>query len=744
MSKQTPQTPKKDGARRWRITRRGFLIGVGAAAGTVALGVTFGLPALRLQVAGMLENATIPSNAPKEPSVWFEILTDSRVRLFVTKAEMGQGVHTALAQFAAEELEIGLNDLEVVQATTSQAFRDASGTSGSGSVSGMSEPLRQAAATLREMLKTQAATQLNQPVTALKIVERGVQVGDDAGRRVEFAALAATQRQWMQQIPKEPVALKKPAEFKIIGAPVSRVDIPAKVTGRAIYGYDARAEGMLYGAVLRPPTLGATLKSVDTTDAEKVEGVVRVVREGEFVGAVARTRAAAQTAIAAMQAQWNESGKPLQQADIDAIITVGPDAGVPIQRVGDAASVLSGQAAGVLSAEYRTPMAIQTPMEPQAGLADVRADKATIWTSTQGPESVRRSVAAATGLEQDKVEVITTYLGGGFGRKIDIEAATEAAILSKAIGAPVHVGWTRTEELRYGYVRPSTHHVMRAQLGADGRIAAFEHRQASGDVIFALLPKTAANVAGGILGADFGATRGSMLRYAVPNVSTIVWRRPLPVRTGPWRGLGALPNAFALESFIDELAAAAGVDPLEFRLRHLPDDEWGKRMGAVLRAAADASSWGSAPPSGRARGIACATDVDTVVAQVAEVSVDGNGRIRVHRVTAAMDCGMVVNPDGARAQVEGNVMWGVGSTLLEEARVEDGRFAAGNFDGYPLLTMKDAPIVDAILVKSDEKIRGVGEPAIAPVAAAIGNAVFALTGKRLRQLPFTPERVNAA
>ena len=738
MSKSNPENTK-----RGRITRRGFLIGAGAAAGSVALGVAFGLPVLRIKVAGMLENATIPSNAPKEPSAWFEILADSRIRLFVTKAEMGQGVHTALAQFAAEELEIGLADLEVTQASTEQGFRDSTGTSGSGSVSGMSEPLRQAAATLREMLKAQAATQLNQPGASLVVFGRGIQVKNDGGRRVEFAALAATQRQWMQQVPKESVALKKPSEFKIIGAPVSRIDIPDKVTGRAIYGYDARAEGMLYGTVLRPPTLGATLKSVDSAEAEKISGVVRIVRDGEFVGAVARTRAAAQTAVSTMQAQWNES-KPLQQADIDALVTVGPDAGAQIQRIGDAAAVLDAQTNGSITAEYRTPMAIQTPMEPQAALADVRADKATIWASTQSPDLVRRRVADAIGFKPEQVEVITTYLGGGFGRKSDTEAAAEAALLSKAAGAPVHVGWTRSEELRYGYVRPPTHHVLRARLDADGRIAAFEHRQASGDVLFALLPKVATTIAGGILGADFGATRGAMLRYDVPNVSTIAWRRSLPVRTGPWRGLGALPNAFALESFIDELATTAGADPLTFRLRHLPDNDWGRRMTAVLRAAAEASNWGSAPPSGRARGIACATDVDTVVAQVAEVSVDAQGKIRVHHVTAAMDCGLVVNPDGARAQVEGNVMWGVGSTLIEEAHIENGRFAAANFDGYPLLTLKDAPIVNAILVKSDDKIRGAGEPAIAPVAAAIGNAVFALTGKRLRNLPFTPERVLAA
>jgi isoquinoline 1-oxidoreductase beta subunit len=738
MSKSNSASP-----RRWRISRRGFLIGLGAAAGTVALGVTFGLPPLRVRIAGMLENATIPSSAPKEPSAWFEILADSRIRLFLTKAEMGQGVHTALAQFAAEELGISLNDIEVVQATTAQAFRDSTGTSGSSSVPSMYEPLRQAAATLREMLKAQAARQLNQPAASLVVAGRGVQVQGDDARRVEFAALAATQRQWMQQVPENPVPLKSPSEFKIIGASVARVDIPAKVTGQAVYGYDARVDGMLYGAILRPPTLGATLTSVDTAEAEKVDGVVKIVRDGDFVGAVARTRAAAQTAVAAMQAVWKErEGSPLQQADIDALVTVGPDAGTPIQRVGDADAALAGD--GMLTAEYRTPMAIQTPLEPQSALADVRADRATIWASTQGPESVRRTVSGLLDMQPEQVEIVTTYLGGGFGRKIDIEAASEAARLSKAAGAPVHVGWTRTEELRYGYVRPSTHHVMRARLGSDGRITAFEHRQASGDVLFALLPKAAASVAGGILGADFGATRGSMLRYDVPNASTVVWRRPMPVRTGPWRGLGALPNAFALESFLDELAAAAKVDPLEFRLRHMPQDDWGKRMTAVLKAAAEAANWGSAPPAGRARGIACATDVDTVVAQVAEVSVDGAGRIRVHRVTAAMDCGIVVNPDGARAQIEGNVMWGVGSTLLEEARVEDGRFAAGNFDGYPLLTMKDAPIVEAILVPSDDKIRGVGEPAIAPVAAAIGNAVFALTGKRLRQLPFTAERVSAA
>jgi isoquinoline 1-oxidoreductase beta subunit len=302
------------------------------------------------------------------------------------------------------------------------------------------------------------------------------------------------------------------------------------------------------------------------------------------------------------------------------------------------------------------------------------------------------------------------------------------------------VGWNREEELRNGYLRPPTHHVLKAKLGSDGKITAISHEQASGDVLFTFFPA----IAGAILGADFGATRGAQIRYAIPNRSTTAWRKALPVPTGPWRGLGAIANAFAVESFMDELAHAAGADPLAFRLKHLGDSAWDKRMRLTLEAVAELASWGTPLPAGRARGIACATDVATTIAEIAEVSLTPEGRVRVHKFYAAMDCGRVMNPDGAKAQIEGNIMWGVGSSLLEEARVEDGRISAANFDGYPLLTIKDAPVVESVLLETDGVVRGVGEPPIAPVAAAIGNALFALTGKRLRQIPFTAERIAQA
>lgn len=724
------------GRRKWRISRRGFLIGVGAAGAGLALGVTVGLPAMRLKVAETFSEAGTFGSATNDPDAWFEVLPDNRVRLFLTKVEMGQGVHTSLAQIAAEELGVTLDDLEVRQATTNQGFVDSAGTSGSFSVSSMFNPLREAAATLREMLRAEAARVLGQPAGALRQDGRAFFVQGDPNKRVTFGALAASRSNW--QVPKEKPALKPVSEYKVIGQPQPRVDTRDKVTGAAVYGYDMRVEGMLYGAVLRPPTLTSTLKSVRTAEAERLDGVRKVVvdLQNGFAGVVAVSRAAARAGVEALAAEWQQ-GRLWQQEEIDAAMTAGGPGGVTIQRVGDAPRELRNP---TLSAEYRSPFAIQTPLETQAALADVKADRAVVWASTQSPFVVRRFVAQAIGLKEEQIEVRATYLGGGFGRKAGWEVAVEAARLSKAVGAPVHVGWTRQEELQNGYVRPPTHHRLSAKV-RDGRIVALEHQQASGDVLFTFFPKIAAD----LIGADFGAYRGALVLYDIPNRHTIVWRRELPIQTGPWRGLGLLANTFAVESFMDELAHAAGVDPLEWRLRHLPDTLWGRRMRAVLEAAAELGGWGKPLPEGRARGIACSTDTDTVVAQVAEVSLEREaGRIRVHHVALAMDCGLVINPDGVRAQAEGGVMWGVGSALVEEMRIENGRVAARNFDAYPLLTIAEAPHVEVTLLDTarDGRPRGVGEPPMGPTAAAIGNAFFALTGKRLRQIPFTPARVR--
>jgi isoquinoline 1-oxidoreductase beta subunit len=391
-------------------------------------------------------------------------------------------------------------------------------------------------------------------------------------------------------------------------------------------------------------------------------------------------------------------------------------------------------------------MAAHAPLEPQAALAIIGPEGGKVWTSTQFETGNRREVAAALDLEPEQVEIIPTLLGGGFGRKIELpqvpSAAVEAARLSRAVGAPVHVGWTRPEEMRDGFFRPLTHHRLSAALNGKGRIEAMMHEQASGDALFGGFPKSV----GRILGFDFGSTRGAQIPYAIANLETVVWRHPMPIPTGSWRGLGLMANLFAVESFVDELAHTVGADPLQFRLEHLPDDALGQRTRAVLMAAADRAGWGSTLTAGRAQGIACATDGGTVVAEVAEISLDrDSGQIRVHRVVAAVDCGRTINPKGAAAQIEGAIVMGTSATLLEEITVKDGRVQASYFDRYPLLTMAEAPDVETILLEApDGKPRGLGEPPIGPIASAIGSALFALTGVRVRRLPITAERVQAA
>ncbi len=741
MTTPTPHSASPTPHSRWRVSRRGFLIGAGVAGVGLALGVPLSLPYARLKIAEMLTSGDgRPGSFTTDPFAWFEITPDNRVRLFLTKVEMGQGVHTALAQIAAEDLGIAFGDLEVVQASTSQGPADGNGTTGSTSVATVYQPLREAAAMLQLMLRTEAGRVLEQPANNLKIENRAFVAGD---QRVTFGQLVTNRQQW--QIPKQRPTLKPISDFTVIGQPVKRVDIPPKVNGAAVYGYDVKLPGMLYGAVARPPTIAAQMIAAYPGTAPTMPGVKQVVLDKNFAGVVATSRAAAHAAVAALEMLWAD-GKPWQQAELEEIVTVGDftteeGGGITIQREGDAPSHLDKQPA--VTAEYRSPFAVQASLEPQAALADVQADRVRVWVSTQLQGYVRSLVAETLGVAAELVEIIPTYVGGGFGRKSGFEVAVEAARLSQAAGVPVHVGWTRTEEMRYGYFRPPTHHQLAATLDQQGRIVALEHRQASGDVAFGFLP----GFLSAIMGADFGAYRGGTIHYAgIPNRHTIVWRRELPVRTGWWRGLGLLANTFALESFMDELAHTAGADPLQFRLDHLSDDAAGQRMRAVLEAAAAKAGWSTPAPAGHARGIACCTDGGTVVAQVAEISLDkASNRIRVHQVTAAMDCGLTVNPNGAAAQIEGNIMWGVGSTLIEEMRIKDGQVDITNFDSYPLLTLRDAPHVETILLTSGaDKPLGVGEPPIGPVAAAIGNAFFALTGKRVRQLPMTPDRVSAA
>jgi isoquinoline 1-oxidoreductase beta subunit len=734
MKKATEPSAKR-GKRRWRITRRQFLIGAGVAGGTLAIGVAVGVPYGRLKLA---EQADIEGSLPTvsaDPWVWFEVPPDGQIRMYISKVEMGQGVHTALKQIAVEELGIGWKALTAVQATSALGPRDWAGTNGSTSVAAAFNPLRQAAAALREMLRQEAAHQLNQPAADLAIRDDGF--GLSGGETIiSFGEIVSNKTgDWI--VPEEAIPLKPIRDMKLVGRPMTRVDIPAKVTGEAIYGYDVKLPGMKFGAVLRPPTIEGRIRSANTAAAEAMPGVVKVVVDGDFVGVVADTRPQAWAALEAIEVDWDE-GKLWQQAELEEIVTVGGLNGVVVQKEGNPGWALLGRK--TLTADYRTPLAVQTPLEAQAALADIKSDGGRVWSSTQSPQQTVNQIANMLEIDATTIEVIPTHLGGGFGRKL-WDAAIEAARLSLAAGVPVHLGWTHREELRSGFFQPPSHHRMAGILDENGRITAMEHQLASSDILFNFFPKMLAAA----FGADFGVTRGARIVYNIPHRRTEVWRRTLPVKTGSWRGLGLLPNIFAIESFMDELAHAAGVDPVEFRLNHLGDDARSRRLRTVLEAVADRVDWGSNPANGRARGVAISLDVETAVAAIAEVSMSDEGQISVHKITMAMDCGLVINPDGAKAQMEGNIMWGVSAALKEEVTIKDGQIDLNNFETYPLLTMREAPQVDAFLVDTGEtEPFGVGEPPIGPIAAAIGNAVFALSGKRLRQIPFTSARVLAA
>lgn len=711
--------------RNWRLSRRGFLIGAGVTAGAVALGVGVGVPYARLQIANMLEGASLGGDFSGDPRLWFEVAPDNRITLYIPKVEMGQGTHTSLAQLAAEELEVGLDQLTVKQSGTHIGVLDTSGTSGSSSVTSLWVAMRETAATLREMLHTQAATQTGK--SPADLVARQGGFDSSTGERIEYGAIVAAADWTMWEVPESAPALKPISDFSVIGQPLPRVDIPAKVTGENRYGFDARIDGMLYGAALYPPTFEAKLRRLtNQAEVEQMPGVVKVVQDGEFVGVVAERRTQAWAARDALRAEWDE-GQKWQQRDIDDLVTIGGRGAVTVQKEGNGAGALSGT---MVEQEYRTPFAVHAPLEPQAALADVRADTVVIHTSTQFPDQSADLVAEALGREKSEINLTPTYLGGGFGRKGYAVVAEQAARLSQAVGKPVHVGWSRIEEMKNGYHRPPTHSKLRASL-ENGRISAIEHQQASGDVLFSLFPDALAL----LFGADFGATRGARIPYAIPHREVKAWRRQIPVPTGPWRGLGLFANTFAVESFIDEVAHSIGADPLQFRLDHLPDDLMGQRMRAALEDVSHRAEWGRPSPDGRARGIALTTDANTVVAQIAEVSVE-EGKPRVHKIWAAMDCGVCINPDGAKAQVEGNIMWGVGSTLKEQMTIKDGAVDLTNFNSYPLLTMNESPDVEAVILPSPlDTPTGVGEPAIGPVGAAIANALFALTGQRVRTLP---------
>ena len=490
---------------------------------------------------------------------------------------------------------------------------------------------------------------------------------------------------------------------------------------------------MLYGAVVRPDRIGAKFKGADTSAAEKMPGVVKIVLEKDFVGVIANSRTQAENAKNAIQAEW-KTDRNWTSEDIKKMIRVGQGNPFTIQKQGNPKRILNNEA-DIITAEYESPIGAHAQMEPNGAVAYVEEDKATVIISTQVVSITRREVAKRLGMKPKQVNIIPTYLGGGFGRRLHTPNAIQAAVLSKAVGKPVKCFFNRKEEFQNDTFRPPTHHLMRAQLTEDGRINAMEHNVSSGDVMYgsALLPELAQN----LVGSDVGAWRGGMIQYgAIPNHRAVSWRVKLPFATSWWRSLGLLANTFAIESFMDELALQAGKDPVQFRLDHIQDDNRGFRLKEVIKAAAEKAGYKDEVVNGRAMGFACSTDANTPCAHVVELSIE-NGKIKVHKVTCSIDPGIAVNPDQVKAQSEGSIIMGISASMFEKMEVNDGQLTPIIYGPYQMALMRDAPKeIDVIILENDDKPGAVGEPPLGPIGAAIANAAFRLTGERLRKMPF--------
>ncbi len=699
--------------------RRRFLK-VGALAGG-GLFVGFHLP------LASRAGAAVAAAAEFVPNAWIRIAADDTVTLRVASSEMGQGVHTAIPMLLAEELECDWARIKVEMAPADKAYTNPligqQLTGGSTAVRAYWTPLRQAGAAARDLLIRAAAQ--NWKVKAEECrAENGVVLHKPSQRQArygELAAMAAT-------LPvTAALFLKEPAEFKLIGKSTARLDTPPKVNGSAVFGMDVKLPNLLVAVVVRCPVFGGQLRKFDAAATRAVPGVKQVVAVHSGVAVVANDFWAAQRGRAALLVTWDEGAhaKLNSTAIRQRLERALKKKGVTARAEGDSSKVLSN-AATRIEAVYEAPYAAHACMEPMNCTALVKKDSCELWVPTQAQTGAQFVAMQITGLPAEKVKVNTTFLGGGFGRRAEQDFVAEAVQLAMAMGAPVKLMWTREDDMRHDYYRPATLNRLSAALDKDGMPLAWRHEIAGPSIMARVFP--------GAIKKDIDNTSvegAANLPYAIPNlhVSWAMENGVVPV--GFWRSVGSSQNAYITECFLDELAAAAGKDPYEYRRVLLAKHP--RHLGA-LELAAQKAGWGTPLPAGRSRGIAVAEAFGSFCAQVAEVSVE-QGQVRVHRVVCAIDCGQVVNPDTVVAQMESGIVYGLTAALKGEITVKNGRVEQGNFNDYPLLRFDEMPEIEVHIVKSTENPGGVGEPGTPPIAPAVANAVFAATGKPVRRLP---------
>jgi isoquinoline 1-oxidoreductase beta subunit len=712
------------------VSRRTVLSVGLAVGGGLLLGI--GIPAL-------VDEALAADDKSFSPNAFVRIDPDGQVTLIVCQVEMGQGTYTSMPMLIAEELGVDLAQVHVEHAPPddklySNPLIGFQVTGGSTSVRGFWKPLRIAGAAARTMLVATAAQAWKVDAASCH-VEKGTVIHAATGRRLAYGALVA---QAAKQTPPTDVALKDPKDFTLVGKPVKRTDTADKVNGKAEYGIDVKIPGMKIATVAACPVIGGKLASVDDSKAKAVKGVREIVRLDNAVAVIADHMGAAKKGLEALVITW-DGGANAKYSTADLVAQLADAAkkpGAVAQQDGDVGAAMAG-AATKIEAVYEMPLLAHTTMEPMNCTVHVRADGCEIWVGTQVLSRAQATAAAVTGLPLDKVGVHNHLLGGGFGRRLDIDGVTQAVQIAKQVAYPVKVVWTREEDVQHDVYRPYYYDLLSAGLDGKGAPVAFSHRVVASSILARWAPPFFKN------GLDIDAVDGAAGPYGVPNVLVDYVRQepPAGLTTGWWRGVGVTHNAFMVEGFIDELAVAARQDPVAYR-RALLDKNL--RARGVLDLAADKAGWGKPLPGDVGRGVSLVFGFGTYIAQVAEVSVGKDGRVKVQRVVCAVDCGRQVNPDTIRAQMEGGVIYGLTAALYGEITLKDGRVEQGNFDSYPALRIDEAPTIEVHIVDSREEPGGMGEPGTATIAPAVVNAIYALTGKRLRKLPIDTSQLKSA
>lgn len=713
-----------------KLSRRDFIkISVAVGGGLV---VGFQLPSCAKEKIN-LGLAPNPNKRGTQASValnaWIAIGTDDRVLIKVASSEMGQGIMTGIAMLVAEELNVDWNQVHAEFAPAHEQYYNplmgAQGTGGSTAIRGFWNVTRKAAALAREVLIQAAANRWN--ISASRcITEQGKVVHKNKNQTLRYGELVADAAKL--PVPAS-IWLKEPSEFKLLGKPLPRLDGPEKVDGSAKFGMDVELPGMLNATVIRCPVIGGKVKSFDASSTLKIPGVKRVIQISQGIAVIADFFWNAKLGRDVLKIEWDYGkNKDLDSGKIFAQFAAAANNGGLVEnQSGDFEEGLKSSHK-TIDAIYVAPYQAHACMEPMNATADVRTDRCDIYAPTQSQTETQNTGMHLCRLPREKVFVHTTFLGGGFGRRAEQDFISDAVECSKAIGKPVKVLWTREDDLMHDQYRPASYNILRGGIDKQGQIVAWEHRIAGSSILARRAPKSRAAKSGRDPTSTEGATN---IPYNIKNfkVSYAMVNPGIPV--GFWRSVGSSQNAFVTECFIDELAALAQLDPLQIRLKHMAAHP---RHVGVLKLAAEKAQWSSPPAAGRGRGIAAAESFGSYVAQVAEVSVK-NGQVRVHRVVCAIDCGMIVNPDTVRAQMESGIIYGLTATLKSAITIKGGQVEQTNFDRFELLRIDECPEIEVHIVKSTEEPGGVGEPGVPPIAPAVANAVFALTKKPVRSLP---------